>query len=86
MNNIGDEGAAALAGALMTNRNPASDEFRAKCRAKGWYYLSASHACVRGSPPTARAKADAKAKVKAAKAQQVREAAETATARRKEEE
>ena len=50
-NNIGDEGAAALAGALKTNRNPTSDEFRAKCRAKGWYYLSAaSHACVRGSP------------------------------------
>ena len=79
---IGDEGAAALAGALKTNRNPTSDEFRAKCRAKGWYYLSAaSHACVRGSPPTARAKADAKAKVKAAKAQEVREEAEKARAK-----
>ena len=59
-NNIGREGR----GALETNRNPTSDEFRAKCRAKGWYYLSAYHACVRGSPPTARAKADAKAKVR----------------------
>ena len=80
--NIGDEGLAALDGALKTNHNPSSDEFRAKCRAKGWYYLSASHACVRGSPPTARAKADAKAKVKAAKAQEVREEAEKARAQR----